>query len=293
MNEKIDFDRREILEGLLKGLSIDDDKKFYFLSQKILGEATSLGQANSPSTFLKMLDAFEKELQTRGQEVVTEMRRALSGANISDFNRLDQALLELSFNTLLPCFNAANQQLDKYRPTYPSIKRQHSVADIRRTTEKLAPEISLLCAQVEAEQAKRVVFRAGEVFSANKALRAILTKAKKCIDIIDSYPGTAVFDLLELTDSQVRIRWICGRELKNAVKTTYLAFRAQYRRCELRTLPPGQVHDRYIILDATTVLHSGHSLHGMGSSLSELSEVSDPNIVTEFERLWSSGQPVI
>jgi hypothetical protein len=288
----MNFDRREILEGLLKGLSIDDDKKFYFLSQTILGEATSLGQANSPSTFFKMLDAFEKELQTRGKEVVNEMRRALSGANISDFNRLEQALLELSFNTLLPCFNDANQQLDKYRSNYSSIKRHHSVVDIRRATEKLSPEISLLCAQLEAEQATRVVFRTGEVFSANRALRAILTKAKKSIDIIDSYPGSAVFDLLELTDNQVKIRWICGKAPSNDAKTTYVAFKAQYGRCELRIAPPKRIHDRYIILDSTTVFHSGHSLKDMGSSLSELSEVSDPSIVTEFERLWSSGQPV-
>jgi hypothetical protein len=285
------FDRQQILEGLLKGLSVDDDKKFYFLAQKILGEAVSLGQENSPSSFFKILDAFERELQTRGQDILHTMNRVLKGASVSDFKAREQELGNLSFNTLLPCFNAANQELDKYRPNYPSIQRQNSVVDIRRTTEKLAPEISLICAQLEAEQEKRVVFRAGEVFSANKALRAILTKAKKSIDIIDSYPGSAIFDLLELTGNQVSIRWVSGKDPSKATKTTYLAFRAQYGRCELRKVPPKQIHDRYIILDSRTVFHSGHSLKDMGSSLSELSEGSDPNIVTEFERLWSSGLP--
>jgi TIR domain len=169
----MNFDRKETLEGLLEGLSVDDDKKLYFLGQKILGEAVALGQQNSPASFWKILAAFDAELHVRAEEILNTMRRVLTGANISDFTELEAELGSLFANSLLPCFNAGNKELEKYRPNFPGIRRQDSIVDVRRTVTRFSPEISLLCAQLETDQSNRVVSKEGKALSPNKAICAM------------------------------------------------------------------------------------------------------------------------
>jgi hypothetical protein len=151
------FDREEILLGLLEALSADDKKNFYFLLQKLLGEAASRGQANSVSVFWELFAALEAELRKRGQEIFDTMLRVLEDASISDFKDLSAYLSELFCNAMLACFNAANQELDRYRPTFPQVRRQDSIVDLRPIFEKYTHEISLFCSNLEAKQSRWLV----------------------------------------------------------------------------------------------------------------------------------------
>jgi hypothetical protein len=151
------FDRENILLGLLEALSADDKKNFYLLLQKLLGEAASRGQANSVSVFWVLFAALETELRKRGQEIFDTMRRVLEDASISDFKDLSAYLSELFCNAMLPCFNAANQELDRYRPTFPEVRRQDSIVDLGPIFEKYTHEISLFCSNLEAKQSRELV----------------------------------------------------------------------------------------------------------------------------------------
>jgi hypothetical protein len=119
----------------------------------------------------------------------------------------------------------------------------------------------------------------GEVFGGNRALRAIFERADKSIDVIDTYLGPKVFDLLEVSKGSVQIRLISDK-VNNPTKQAHQDFvrqhgRAQFRLCDLK-----DIHARYIILDGQTVLHLGHSLKDLGNSDSSIEPASSENSST-------------
>ena len=117
-------------------------------------------------------------------------------------------------------------------------------------------------------QAPRLFPKAGEVIAGNRAARAIFTAARQAIDIIDTYLGPSVFDMLELTDTTVRIRLISDKS-DAATKLAYTLFNQQFNnRSEFRLSDPSthKQHDRFIVIDGARALHLGGSIKDLGKS---------------------------
>jgi hypothetical protein len=91
----------------------------------------------------------------------------------------------------------------------------------------------------------------GEVFAGNRAARKIFTSARRSLDIIDTYLGPAVFDMLEVTNPSVEIKLITEKDkFGAATRNAYKAFRVEYGRTEVRLVPPKRIHDRYLVTHA-------------------------------------------
>jgi hypothetical protein len=141
----------------------------------------------------------------------------------------------------------------------------------------------------------------GEVFAGNRAARKIFTSAKRSLDIIDTWLGPAVFDMLEVTGSSVQIRLITddrrgasGSNLRgfNATVDAFKRFNEQYGRTELRLAPRMRIHDRYIIVDQLMSVHLGPSIKDLGRKKGEIKPEHAPRIFKEFIDLWNSSTPV-
>src|SRR5258708_33707799 len=81
-------------------------------------------------------------------------------------------------------------------------------------------EIELFCRQLHDGRAPRLFLKAGEVFAGNRAARAIFSAATRSLDIIDTYFGSSVFDMLEVTAASVGIRLMTNR-VDNPTRLAY------------------------------------------------------------------------
>lgn len=134
--------------------------------------------------------------------------------------------------------------------------------------------------------------KAGEVFSGNRATRAIFATASQSLDIIDTYFGPQVLDMLEVTQSSVIIRLISDKA-SNLTKNAYNLFKQQYGRIEFRTCDPKDIHDRFMIVDSKRALHIGHSIKDLGKSDALIDAAQLDPVQKRFEELWLKGTPVI
>ncbi len=129
-----------------------------------------------------------------------------------------------------------------------------------------------------------------EVFGGNRALRVIFESATKSIDIIDTYLGPKVFDLLEVSDGPIKIRLISDK-VDNPTKQAFQDFSKQYVSVEFRLCDLKDIHARYIVIDGQIVLNIGHSLKNLGKSDSGI-EAASSEILRRFEELWSKAKTV-
>jgi len=137
--------------------------------------------------------------------------------------------------------------------------------------------------------------KTGEVSAGNRAARAIFNGATQSLDIIDTYFGPRVFDMLELSPASVKIRLISNRA-DEPTKLAYRLFnqqfnnRAEFRLCDPKT---DKLHDRFIIVDGASALHLGGSIKDLGinDSLIDGAEL-DPH-KQRFEDLWQRAQLVV
>jgi hypothetical protein len=157
---------------------------------------------------------------------------------------------------------------------------------------RLFAEIDLVCTKLRDAQQPRVLFKKGEVFAGNRAARALFTKARQSLDIIDTYFGPQTFDMLEVTDDSVNIRLISDKQPASMVQA-FRAFNQQYNnRVEFRVCAAKDLHDRYVIIDKQQAFHVGHSIKDLGRKDSEIASVPPAEIVNRFEQLWSTATPV-
>lgn len=76
---------------------------------------------------------------------------------------------------------------------------------------KLLAKVDLICENLRATQTQRLFLGKGEVFAGNRAARAIFESANSSLDIIDTWFGPKVFDMLEVSKGSVQIRLISDK----------------------------------------------------------------------------------
>lgn len=212
----MNFERADLLGAILDDLSINDETFFYGLQQKILGEASSRGLTMSSGTVTRIFYAFSEKLYERGKDIFTEMERVLTGAHIENFDELNEALKSEWDRRIKKVESIA---LHEFRVSTASIRKQVSnplsESDLLERIEKIRrkwfAEIDLFCTKLHDIQTPHLFLRAGEVFAGNRAARAVFTAATQSLDIIDTYFGSQVFDMLEITRTSVQIRLISDK----------------------------------------------------------------------------------
>src|SRR5271165_347101 len=197
----MDFERSDILKRILDHLEAKDHDLYLGIQQKLFGQFTASGQGIGPSAAAMVIQNFQQELSDRAKNIFSEMVRVLHGAYIEDFDNLTAAL-EAEWNTRMAATASVAYDL------FIRLKaRDLSGPTLSEHVEKIRPkwlaEIRLFCTKLHDSQAPRLFLKAGEVFAGNRAARAIFGNARQSLDVIDTYFGPAVFDMLEITQQSV------------------------------------------------------------------------------------------
>jgi hypothetical protein len=297
--EHMNFERSEILRPILDDLGAGDPILFRSLQQKIHSEASAQGTLISSSTMALMLQAFQVEITERAKRTFSEIRRVISGAYIEDFDSLREALKSELTTRLESIADIAAAEYSSSTATIRSQLHQTNLPSENALSEhlkKLKPkwfaEIELFCLELHDTQAPRLFLKAGEVFAGNRAARAIFTAARQSLDIIDTWFGPSVFDMLELTPPSVQIRLISNRA-DATTKAAFALFDQQFpNRIQFRLCNRKDIHDRFIIVDKTQALHLGASIKDLGKSDSLIDQAKLEPHRKRFEELWFASQPV-
>jgi hypothetical protein len=143
---------------------------------------------------------------------------------------------------------------------------------------------------------KQQVIPAGDAFTARQALRKIMGDATGGVAIFDEYlDDTEVLNIIEpYVKNGVNVKLLKASP-SNAFKSDVDAMRKQYGNVvELRDFVT-KCHDRFIIIDSSTVYALGASLKDLGAKVTVINKLSDADAasyVAMFDGWWTSATVV-
>ena len=114
------------------------------------------------------------------------------------------------------------------------------------------------------------IFFDGQIFDAYQFIAKIIRSAKKSIVLIDNYVDESVLLLLSKRNSSVEAT-IFTTNISAQLKLDLKRFDAQYPKVKVKTFTKS--HDRFIIIDETTVYHIGASLKDLGKKWFAFSKI--------------------
>jgi hypothetical protein len=128
------------------------------------------------------------------------------------------------------------------------------------------------------------IFYDGQIFDAYQFASDIIKSATKSIVLIDNYLDESVLTLLSKRKSEVTAA-IYTASISKQLKLDLKRFNAQYPSIEVKTFTKS--HDRFLIVDHTTVYHIGASLKDLGKKWFAFSKI-DLDIKDILNRLKPS-----
>jgi hypothetical protein len=292
------FERQNQLVSILDHLEATDALVFQSIQSRDLTKLTAQGMGHSSPAVALVFQGLREALSQRGNDIVSEIRRILDGSYVESVDDLSEELkrlLEVRLEKATRLATAQYETLASIRKSLPALPSMPSETGLFEHVQTLKPplfaEIEPFCIKLHNSRAPRLFLKAGEVFAGNRAARSIFTAAKKSLDIIDTYFGPEVFDMLEVADRSVAIRLISDKA-KPATVQAFSLFKQQYGGVEFRICDPKEIHDRFIIVDSMVALHVGHSIKDLGNSDSLIDAADLETHRKRFEELWLKGQPV-
>jgi hypothetical protein len=119
-------------------------------------------------------------------------------------------------------------------------------------------------------QPKQGVFFDGQIFDAYLFITDIIKSATKSIVLIDNHIDESVLILLTKRNPNVEAT-IYTANFSAQLKLDLKKFNAQYPKVEVKTFTKS--HDRFLIIDATTIYHIGASLKDLGKKWFAFSKI--------------------
>ncbi len=117
---------------------------------------------------------------------------------------------------------------------------------------------------------KEGVFYDGQIFDAYRFVNDIIKSATKSIILIDNYVDESVLVLLSKRNSSVEAT-IYTATISMQLKLDIKRFNAQYEKVEVKMFTKS--HDRFLIIDNSTVYHIGASLKDLGKKWFAFSKI--------------------
>lgn len=110
-------------------------------------------------------------------------------------------------------------------------------------------------------QPKQGIFFGGEIFDAYKFVADLIRTARKSITIIDNYVDDTVLTHLTKRNKDVKVT-ILTKTIPKQLALDVKKFNAQYPHIDIKEF--NNSHDRFLIIDNSTVYHFGASLKDLG-----------------------------
>jgi hypothetical protein len=108
---------------------------------------------------------------------------------------------------------------------------------------------------------KQGIFYDGQVFDAYVFVADLIKTARKSIILIDNYVDESVLQLFTKRNKNVTVS-IYTKNISKTLKQDLEKHNAQYPKIEMEKFD--KAHDRFLIIDETTVYHFGASLKDLG-----------------------------
>ena len=121
------------------------------------------------------------------------------------------------------------------------------------------------------------VFFDGQVYDAFEQMKKFVRMAKKELIIIDPYFADCVLELIALKCPGVEVLVIKNSRSKLLHDVDVAQFNAQYAN-SLTVKVSDRFHDRFLIIDKTTLIHVGASLNHLGKKCFAFSSLDKSNI---------------
>ena len=186
--------------------------------------------------------------------------------------------------------------------TQVSVRITKAFVAMRRTLASIAPllsrieaterrQLKLEDAQVENEERFRLILDAmqdkkfppqkvffdGQVYDAFEQMKKFVRMAKKELIIIDPYFADSVLPLIAQKRKDVEVVVIKNSRNKLLHDVDVAQFNAQYAN-SLTVKVSDKFHDRFLIIDKTTLIHVGASLNHLGKKCFAFSSLDKSNI---------------
>ena len=146
----------------------------------------------------------------------------------------------------------------------------------KSTDEKFDKVFQYIENHAESEQK---IFFDGQIYDAFSLIVSIIQKAQREIVLIDGYVDIDTLNILSKKNTGVNVKVITYSNARLS-NTDITNFNAQYPNLIVKR---SQVfHDRFIILDSSTVYHIGASIKDAGKKCFGISMIQDQGIVTDL-----------
>ena len=119
------------------------------------------------------------------------------------------------------------------------------------------------------------LFFEGQIYDVHSLLLDIFSTSKKSIVIIDNYISKELLDVLSKTNKDVVIH------TKNIDNNLINKYQSQYNNITIKI--NNSFHDRFIIIDNTTLYHCGASFKDLGKKCFAINKIEDISILKELE----------
>lgn len=160
-------------------------------------------------------------------------------------------------------------------------------------------ELSLIKEYKEKEEQKEFLIDSGKALTANSLISQILTSATKSLKIIDNYLSDESAILIEsATNSNVSVQILTTDnrvdKLKQFIRKVKIIKKGWKNTFEVKKTK--SFHDRYIIIDNSSVWLSGPSIDSLGLKkpgvICQLSDIGD-SIISLFDKEWSKAEQLV
>jgi hypothetical protein len=141
---------------------------------------------------------------------------------------------------------AINNRMNRLEDNIESINKKISQIDLQLNTQLIPTQ---------------GVFFEGQVFDAYELTSKIIRSAKSSIVLIDNYMNEDTISLLSKKDKKVKVS-LLTKNISKALALDVKKANEQYENFDIQNFEKS--HDRFLIIDNTTVYHLGASLKDLG-----------------------------
>ena len=144
----------------------------------------------------------------------------------------------------------------------------------------------ILDAMQDKEFPPQKVFFDGQVYDAFEQMKKFVRMAKNELIVIDPYFADSVLPLIAQKRSGVQVQVVKNSRSKLLHDVDVAQFNMQYKN-SLTVTVSDRFHDRFLIIDKTTLIHVGASLNHLGKkcfAFSSLDKSNIPDILVKIQK---------
>ena len=249
-----------------------DLAELYLVETKVLNQAVKRNIERFPENFMFQLD--EKEYENWRSQFVTSnsdkmgLRRppyAFTEQGVAMLSAVlkSETAVRVSIQ-IMNAFVSMRHFLHKNEELFVELKniQQHQVdTDVHlKETDKKVDELFSLMDKYNVKETQGIFFQ-GQIFDAYAKFESFLTAAKKEIILIDNYVDLSILERLSKKKKTVNVTIYTAPNTKLTAQDVQ-AFNSQYPTLTLKHTT--KTHDRFLIIDNSTIYHIGASLKDLG-----------------------------